>query len=239
MCSEEANTMTTNKAGMSKKANTLTASNWLKNIQKFQDSFDFRQNAQKIFHQIGQQPNIEQQQADLDENFQLLLERPLIRLQTQRLFQKHLQQGSTLEQTFFHFQIIWSEQVSMSPNTLKQLDPNYISPRYANADTSRYKNYLTHLLFLILCIDPIEMKAPQYLPNFVQWINGIEQARTTEKTSLRIMPNIKSEVLLELPKHSVVSVYVDANPLWKKIRFVIDHQERFGYVMTAYLKFQG
>lgn len=231
--------MNTTKAAIQKRTGALNALQWIKNIQKHQDSFDFRQNAQQIFHQIRQQPSLEQQLSDLEENFQLLLQRPLIRLQTQRLFQNYVQQHQNLEQTFSGFQTIWNEQFAISSNTLKQLDPNYISPRYANADTSRYKSYLIHLLFMMLCINPVEMKAPQYLPHFVAWMNGIEQAKTTAKVTLRMMPNIQSEILVELPKHSVVNVYTDENPLWKKIRFAIDHQERFGYVMKAYLKFQS
>ncbi len=229
--------MTTNKAVPPKKANTLTASNWLKSIQKQNDSLEFRTNAQQIFQQIRQQPSIEQQQNDLRENFELLSQRPLIRLQTQRLFHDYVQQQQNLEQTFSSFQTIWNEQLVIHSNTLKQIDPNYISPRFANADTSRYKQYLIQLMFILLSINPVEINAPQYLANFVEWMNGIAQAKTTAKVTLRIKPDIQSDMLIELPKHAIVNVYSDENTLWKKIRFSNDNQESFGYVMSAYLKF--
>ena len=231
--------MNINKASIQKKSNPLAAQAWLKDIQKHQDSTKFREQSQQLLAKLRQSPSIEQQQIDLSYNYQLLLQRPLTRLQTQRLFQDYTKQQISLEDTLKIFQNIWTEQCIIQPETLKLLDPNYISPRFANADSSRYRDYLIRMLFMMLCINPIEMTAPQYLPHFVEWMNGIEQAQTTAKVTLRIHPDIQSDIVVELPKHSIVNVYADENPLWKKIRLAIDNQERFGYVMKAYLKFQG
>lgn len=230
--------MNLNKANIQKKANPLAAQAWLKDMQKHQDSTLFRLQSQQLLAKLRLAPSIEQQQTDLNDNYQLLLQRPLTRLQTQRLFQDYAKQSLSLEKTFKEFQTIWTDQCVIHADTLKLLDPNYVSPRFANADTSRYRDYLIRMLFMMLCINPIEMNAPQHLPHFVEWMNGIEQAQTTAKVTLRIQPDIQSDVVLELPKHSIVNVYADENPLWKKIRLAIDNQERFGYVMKAYLKFQ-
>lgn len=229
--------MNINKISPSKKTNTSFQQDWLKDMLKHADRLVLRQDAQLILQKLSQVPTIEMQKRDLEENSQLLLQRPLIRLQTQRLFHDYVQQQQNLEQTFSSFQTIWNEQLVIHSNTLKQIDPNYISPRFANADTSRYKQYLIQLMFILLSINPVEINAPQYLANFVEWMNGIAQAKTTAKVTLRIKPDIQSDMLIELPKHAIVNVYSDENTLWKKIRFSNDNQESFGYVMSAYLKF--
>lgn len=229
--------MNLNKINGQKKSNPLTIQPWLKTFQKHQGSMFFRQESQQILEKIRYSPSLEQQKNDLNDNYQLLLQRPLTRLQTQRLFENYAKQNTSLENTFKNFHAIWTDQCIIHADTLKHLDPNYVSPRYANADASRYKDYLIRMLFMMLCIRPIEINTQHDFPYFVEWINGIEQAQTTAKVTLRIQPDIQSDVVLELPKHSIVNVYADENPLWKKIRLAIDNQECFGYVMKAYLKF--
>lgn len=229
--------MNINKISPSKKTNASFQQDWLKDMLKHADRLVLRQDAQLILQKLSQVPTIEMQKRDLEENSQLLLQRPLTRLQTQRLFQTYNDQTHNLKNTYQAFREIWQEQCVIHPSTLQLIDPKYVSPRFANADAARYREYLMHLLFMKLCCASAHLHDSQEFAYFVEWMNGIEYAQTTAKLTLRSQPNIQSEVLIELPKHSLVSVYHDENSLWKKIRLNTDREEQFGYVMSAYLKF--
>jgi hypothetical protein len=228
--------MNLNKTKHAKKNHHVISQAWLKDLEQHHNGSDFRKLMQSLLDKLQYTPKLESQQTDLKENYQLLFERPLMRLQTQRLFQNYVQKNVDWKNARQEFHSIWSEQCVIDSNTLKQLDPNGLSPRFSNADTLRYRDYLIHMLFMMLCIQP-NLNVPDYLVPFVVWMNGIEQAQTTAKVSLRLQPDIHSEIVYELPKHSLVNVYSDDNPLWKKVKFSNNDQEHHGYIMKAYLKF--
>ncbi|WP_157883264.1 SH3 domain-containing protein [Acinetobacter sp. NCu2D-2] len=229
--------MNINKSVHGKKSQPIIAQSWLKDLQKHQDRLDFRIETQAILKKIIKSPSIEEQQQDLSNNYNLLLQRPLTKLQSQRLFQDFNQHHLSFEYAFQTFEQMWHDQCVIHPETLKRLDPHYISQKFANADTARYQNYLIRLLFILLSVHPLEKQLPDYIHDYVAWMNGLEKAQTTAKVTLRSQPDIQSDVLLELPKHSIVNVYHDDNSLWKKIRLADVAQTQDGYVMSAYLKF--
>lgn len=228
--------MSQNKATSTKKKQRFQDLYWLKELSLFQDIDRIRAKTQQQLHELKTQPTVNMQLLDLKSNFDLMIERPLLRLQTQRLYKNlaldAIQYAVYLEQ----FKQIWENEVSITAETLKLLDPNKTQLKFANADTMRYQQFLLQALSYLLYLNQDTLQAPSYLTKFVEWLNGIEQAQTTAKVTLREAPNITSEIILELPKHTVLNVYSDPNPLWKKVR-LLDKDQHFGFVMSAYLKF--
>ena len=188
------------------------------------------QQARQNFANITQPPSIEAQIDDLKLNLHLLNDSPLLKLQNLRLMHH---QTFDLE----NFKNLWFEQLLITKATQFRLDANFIAPKFANADLTRYRLYITQLLFIYLTLSPINGIISENNFDFVHWINGIERAQTTAKVTIRTKPDIQSDILVELPKHAVVSVYQDENPHWKKIRIEQNDQDLMGFVMSAYLKF--
>lgn len=188
------------------------------------------QQARQNFANITQPPSIEAQIDDLRLNLHLLNDSPLLKLQNLRLMHH---QTFDLE----NFKKLWFEQLLITKATQFRLDANFIAPKFANADLTRYRLYITQLLFIYLTLSPINGIISENNFDFVHWINGIERAQTTAKVTIRTKPDIQSDILVELPKHAVVSVYQDENPHWKKIRIEQNDQDLMGFVMSAYLKF--
>ena len=135
------------------------------------------------------------------------------------------------------FKKLWFEQLQINAATQFRLDSNFIAAKFANADLTRYRLYITHLLFLYFKLNPCNDIISNHHFDFVHWMNGIERAQTIAKVTMRSKPDIQSDILFELPKHAVVSVYQDENPYWKKIRIAQNDQDLLGFVMSAYLKF--
>lgn len=207
---------------------------WMQPLQKSKFLLQLIVHAQHLQKECFQIPHFQLQLQDLTENYQLLQQNPLTKLQTHRLMQtKNIED----EQRFQQFKQLWLEQVCISKQSHQLLAPNQPYARFRNAEIERYQIYLLHLFFILLSINEDTLKPASYMQAFVQWMNGIQPAYTTSKVTLRIEPNVKSEILFELPKHAQVEVCEEHSPYWKKIRVAQDNQDLYGFVMSAYLKF--
>ena len=214
---------------MAKKTQSAHEDHWIKSIPLLGLQTLITQ-AQQHYLQLSQRPNIEAQMEDVALNFQLLNESPLLRIQTLRLLKEQ-------DNQFEAFKDLWFEQLRIEPQRQLQLDKNFLSPKFANADLTRYRQYILSLVYILLQLNDKTMNIPTFMPLYVQWMNGIQQAYTTSKVTLRVEPNVKSDIVFELPKHAQVEVCEAPSPYWKKIRVTQENQELFGFVMSAYLKF--
>ena len=174
------------------------------------------------------------QKADLLKNYELIQQHPLIKIQTQRLLKSH---SAVNEEQFKSFLDLWSSELMITEQSHRILAPHQPYPRGFNAEIRRYQQYLLHVFFILLTTSEQPLKPASFMDTFVQYINGIQPAYTTSKVTLRVQPHIKSEILLELPKHSQVEVCAEANPYWRKIRIQDNDHDVYGYIMAAYLKY--
>lgn len=227
-------------AKQSKKQSNLTQPSWFHALKKDRLTLGITDSAQEILTELDHIPSIDLQMKDILQNLDLLQERPLTNLQTQRLNQKlkqHPDSIFTLE-IFETFHDLWYPQIQLSVETQQLLNPNAQPYAPNNAETLRYRSYIEHILFVLLCLQSSDRSQIQlHLLAFIQWINRMSMAATTAKISVREKPSINSQILIELPKHSAVTCLPNEDDHWKKITLVT-HPEITGYVIGAYLKMQ-
>lgn len=223
-----------------KKLPQMTPLNWFSTLKKNPLILGVSDSAQEILTELNHVPALDLQMKDVMKNLDLLQERPLTNLQTQRLKQKldHNQDSILILEAFESFHHIWSTQIQLSDETQQCLYPHAKPYAQNNADTLRYKSYIEHVLFMLLCLQKCERSQIElHLLAFIQWMNRICIAATTAKISVREKPSINSQILIELPKHSSVTCLHDEDDHWKKITLSA-HPEITGYVIGAYLKMQ-
>ena len=206
---------------------------WMKQLQQSKFLLQHLQDCKASLQSCNNVPSTACQQQDFTVNFQYIHDHPLIRLQIQRL----LQQSLTDQEQLNAFKNLWSQDIQLSAMSWQHFLPNQKAPYIANADVHRYQQYLIQVMFILSSTADQITQIPTYMPYLVQWLNGIQQAYTTSKVTLRVEPNVKSPILLELPKHAQVEVCEEPSPYWKKIRIHQENQDMFGFVMSAYLKF--
>lgn len=206
---------------------------WMKQLQHSEFLLQHLHDTKQSLEICQNAPSTQSQQQDLSVNFQYLNDHPLIRLQTQRLLQQTLNES----EQFNAFKALWSQDIQLSQHSWQHFLPQQKPPYIANADVRRYQQYLNQVMFILCSTAQNLNQIPIFMPHLVQWLNGIQHAYTTSKVTLRVEPNVKSEILFELPKHAQVEVCAAPSPYWKKIRINQENQELFGFVMSAYLKF--
>ena len=227
-------------AKQAKKRQSTEKSKWCYQLKENPLILGLVDSAQEILSEIDTTPAIDAQCDDISVNLRMLEERPLTALQTHRLNQAIQQNPNSIFvlETFEKFHAIWEPQIVMTDFTFHQLHPTSTPPYRDNAATSRYKSYLEHMLFILLCMQHVEKsELDDQLISFVQWMNRVYCAATTAKISVREKPSIDSQIITELPKHSAVTLCNDEDLYWKKVT-IPSRPEITGYVISAYLKLQ-
>ena len=178
-------------AKQSKKQSNLTQPSWFHALKKDRLTLGITDSAQEILTELDHIPSIDLQMKDILQNLDLLQERPLTNLQTQRLNQKlkqHPDSIFTLE-IFETFHDLWYPQIQLSVETQQLLNPNAQAYAPNNAETLRYRSYIEHILFVLLCLQSSDRSQIQlHLLAFIQWINRMSMAATTAKISVREKP---------------------------------------------------
>ena len=175
---------------------------------------------------------------DLQVNLILLKDRPLLALQTQRLAQHIILNDDDFNRSKQTFAQLWQSEMQLSQHSCLDLDPKYSAAQQFSSEIARFKVFFLDILYLYLCFQtPTLLTEPLQIEKYVQYLHQIQDGFTISKVTVRQQPDIESQSLIELPKHTALEFYAaKINEHWYKIIFNLDTQAISGYVVGAYIK---
>lgn len=105
-------------------------------------------------------------------------------------------------------------------------------------DSKKLLNAIVYILFIIFCIYVQNLdQFKDFKEAIVFYVNSIEcKGVTTSRINLRSEPSFSSEILLPIPKNSVLIIYDESHNGWVKVKVNLNNIDVEGYVSEAYIR---
>lgn len=195
------------------------------------------QQAQEFIAKLSPSPSLANQILDIQCNLTHLKEQPLTAVQLNRLVQSEVSNQDILGY-FEQFKTILANHVEISIASRQILDPSCKSELDFSSAINHYKKGLLTVLFLLIGFNHSKFAyTDEFIFDYLSFLNHIYSAMTISRIKLRLDPNINSDILVEIPRNTLVDVHgYPINMHWVKVTVMIENHKLDGYLQHNYLK---